>query len=51
MRGSGRATCAGPMKRAAARPTGMAALGAMRGVGASKLERYGTAVLAIVAAG
>jgi ATP-dependent DNA helicase RecQ len=36
---------------AAARPTGMAALGAMRGVGASKLERYGTAVLAIVAAG
>ena len=36
---------------AAARPASTTVLGAMRGVGASKLERYGAAVLAIVAAG
>ena len=34
---------------AAARPASLGALGELRGVGASKLERYGTAVLAIVA--
>ncbi|MBV8913768.1 MAG: DNA helicase RecQ [Acetobacteraceae bacterium] len=34
---------------AAARPGSMAELGAMRGVGSSKLERYGAAVLSIVA--
>ena len=36
---------------AAARPDRTDALGAIRGVGASKLDRYGAAVLAIVAAG
>ena len=35
---------------AASRPGSNAALGAIRGVGASKLERYGAAVLSIVAA-
>jgi len=34
---------------AASRPGGLTELGAMRGVGASKLERYGAAVLSIVA--
>jgi ATP-dependent DNA helicase RecQ len=34
---------------AAARPRSLDALGTLRGVGASKLERYGAAVLAIVA--
>ncbi len=34
---------------AAARPASLGALSGLRGVGASKLERYGTAVLAIVA--
>ncbi len=36
---------------AASRPGSKSALGAIRGVGASKLERYGAAVLSIVAAG
>ncbi len=36
---------------AAARPSSLAQLGNMRGVGASKLERYGSAVLAIVRPG
>ena len=34
---------------AAARPAQLRELGAMRGVGASKLDRYGAAVLSIVA--
>ncbi len=33
---------------AAARPADLDALGALKGVGASKLARYGAAVLAIV---
>ena len=36
---------------AANRPTSDAALGEIRGVGASKLDRYGAAVLSIVASG
>ncbi len=36
---------------AASRPSSDAALGEIRGVGASKLDRYGAAVLSIVAAG